>query len=184
MYPGLYLFANFVKQISWQKRHHCLAIRSRYFVDNLRNQIKFSFTYQSSDFYWDTLWMVLPGLNTGDSMTLDQMNLKNVGLPLSSVVLTESYPPRLAYQSFEVILVHIKWPFKRCFVLSRDLWKRRKYSFFLSRISTKVHNFEEKKSDMFLAVKCLSSIFFFWLKYPCIHSIGYCFTVPTNQTHL
>lgn len=27
--------------------------------------------------------MVLPGLNTGDSMTLDQMNLKNVGLPLS-----------------------------------------------------------------------------------------------------
>lgn len=52
--------------------------------------------------------MVLPGLNTGDSMTLDQMNLKNVGLPLSSVVLTESYPPRLAYQSFEVILVHIK----------------------------------------------------------------------------
>lgn len=82
-YVPWFIFVNFVKQISWQKRHHCLAIRSRYFVDNLRNQIKFSFTYQSSDFYWDTLWMVLPGLNTGDSMTLDQMNLKNVGLPLS-----------------------------------------------------------------------------------------------------
>lgn len=27
--------------------------------------------------------MVLPSLNTGDSMTLDQMNLKNAGLPLS-----------------------------------------------------------------------------------------------------
>lgn len=58
-------------------------IEDIWLITLIRNQIKFSFTYRSSDFYRDTLWMVLPGLNTGDSMTLDQMNLKNAGLPLS-----------------------------------------------------------------------------------------------------
>lgn len=115
-------FANFVKQISWQKRHQA-TFRSRCVVDNLRNQIKFSFIYQSSDFIGRPFVLCdlfeLSGSNTSGS---DEPKECRVFL-CPSVVLTESYPTRFTYQSLEVILVHIWWPLNRCFVLSCDLWE-------------------------------------------------------------
>lgn len=100
-----------------------LAFRSRCVVDNLRNQIKFSFIYQSSDFIGRPFVLCdlfeLSGSNTSGS---DEPKECRVFL-CPSVVLTESYPTRFTHQSLEVILVHIWWPLNRCFVLSCDLWE-------------------------------------------------------------
>lgn len=57
-----------------------LAFRSRCVVDNLRNQIKFSFIHQSSDFIGRP-FVLCDLFELSGSNTWDQMNPKNAGSP-------------------------------------------------------------------------------------------------------
>lgn len=136
-----------------------LAIWSRYLADNLRNQIKILiYISRYSVFIGVTLCIVLCGFDRVDSMILDQMNKKYVYPFCPSVVLTESYRPRFTYKNSEVILVHIKWPLNRTFVLSHSVWGLRKQILFLSHISSKVRNFG--KNQMSLRLNAKSNGFF------------------------